>query len=81
MRALAALPKLSMLNLYTMPWAEDAVKLGLGRLVARMPQLRVLNASHDVLVRPCMLHPSKMCPAACSAETNRAVHCGKRVSF
>lgn len=60
LRALAALPNLSMLNLYRLPWAEDAVKLGLGWLVAHLPHLRVLNASQDMLVRPCCL------PARCA---------------
>ena len=60
LRALAALPNLSMLNLARLPWAEDAIKLGPGYLVARLPHLRVLNASQDVLVRPCCL------PASCA---------------
>ena len=52
LRALAALPSLSMLNTYCMPWAADAVKLGLGWLVVRLPCLRVFGAPHEVLVRP-----------------------------
>ena len=52
LQALAAISNLSMLNLNRLPWAEDAVKLGPGWLVARLPHLRVLNASQDVLVRP-----------------------------
>lgn len=52
LRALAALPQLQTLNLHRLPWAEDAVQLGPGWLVARLPCLRVFLASHEVLVRP-----------------------------
>ena len=50
LRAVAALPRLTVLNLYHLRWAEDAVNLGLGWLAARLPCLRVLNAPRNVLV-------------------------------
>lgn len=52
LRALTALPRLVMLDLYHLPWAEDAVELGVGWLVARLPRLRALNAPPEVLVQP-----------------------------
>jgi hypothetical protein len=58
LRALTALPRLVMLDLYHLPWAEDAVQLGLGWLVARLPCLRALSANPEVLVRPL---PSPAC--------------------
>jgi hypothetical protein len=55
LRALAALPQLTLLNLIRVHLAEDAVVLGgLGWLAARLPRLRVLNAPADVLVRPAL---------------------------
>ena len=52
LRALAALPRLTVLNLQNVFWAEDAeVAPALARLVAHLPRLRVMNAPDDVLVR------------------------------
>ena len=55
MQALAALPRLSVLNLRHVHWAEDAVKMGLPWLAARLQRVRVLNAPQDVMVRPGLL--------------------------
>lgn len=50
--ALAALPQLKVLELCLMHcWAEDAVRLGLGWLVAKLLCVRVLNVPSEVLVR------------------------------
>lgn len=52
---LAALPRLTVLNVYHVDWAEDAGKPGLGQLVARLPHLRVRNLPSDVLARLCCM--------------------------
>ena len=53
LRALAALPQLTLLNLIRVHLLEDAIELGgLGWLAARLPRLRVMDAPADVLVRP-----------------------------
>jgi hypothetical protein len=68
LRALAALPHLTKLNLYHLRWAEDAVKLGLGWLAAQLPRLRILNAPSEVLVRHDVSQPmystSNVCPTS-----------------
>lgn len=51
LRALAAMPQLRMLNLSNLKWTEDAVNLGPGWLVARLPSLRVFEAVSRLLVR------------------------------
>jgi hypothetical protein len=52
LRALAALPQLTMLNLIRVHLAEDAVELGgLGWLAAHLPRLRVLDACTHELVQ------------------------------
>ena len=62
LRALAALPRLTQLNLYHLHWAGDAVQLGLGWLAAQLPRLKVLNCPDDVLVRPWCLPASHLEP-------------------
>lgn len=51
LRALAALPRLAVLNLYGTTWTEDAVSVGPTLLAANLPHLRILNAPHEALVR------------------------------
>ena len=76
LRALAALTQLKALNLSQLHWTEDAVKLGLGWLAARLPRLRVLHAPTDVLVRPWCL-PARCVELRKSAEISR--QCEHRV--
>ena len=47
---MAALPGLTVLNLYHLEWEEDT-EVGLAWLVACLPRLRILNAPDRVLVR------------------------------
>ena len=51
LHALAALPRLSVLNLRHVHWAEDAVRMGLPWLAARSQRLRILHAPQGVMVR------------------------------
>jgi hypothetical protein len=48
---LAALPRLTVVNLYFLDWANDAIGAGPTLLAASLPRLRVLNAPSEVLVR------------------------------
>ena len=50
LRALSQLPRLRVLNLYFLHWAEAVVSTGLTLLAAHLPRLRVLNAPRNVLV-------------------------------
>jgi hypothetical protein len=61
LRVLTKLPKLAVLNLYDVPWAEDTFCTGLTLLAAALPRLRVLNAPTEVLVRtiPFIKHLSR----------------------
>jgi hypothetical protein len=52
LEALAALPQLTVLNLFDVRWEDDATGFGLAWLAVRLPRLRVLNAPDTVLVRP-----------------------------
>ena len=51
LRLLAALPRLTVLNLRHMTWAEDAVGAGPTLLATTLPHLRVLNVPGRALVR------------------------------
>lgn len=48
---LAALPRLTVLNLYHTTWAKAAINSGLSVLAANLPRLRILNAPSDALLR------------------------------
>ena len=52
LRAVAALPRLMVLNLYNVCWTGKAITMGLASLAALLPCLRILNAPSPVLVRP-----------------------------
>ena len=51
LRVLTALPRLAVLNLEFMTWAEDAINMGPTLLAANMPHLRVLNTPYRAQVR------------------------------
>jgi hypothetical protein len=50
LRALAALPRLRVLNLHFLHWAEIVVSTGLTLLTTSLPRLRILHAPRHVLV-------------------------------
>ena len=50
LRLLAALPRLTVLNLHRMTWAEDAISAGPTLLATSLPRLRVLNVPDQALV-------------------------------
>jgi hypothetical protein len=54
LRVLTALPRLAVLNLEFMTWAEDAINTGPTLLAANMPHLRVLNVPYRAQVRTAM---------------------------
>ena len=51
LRLLAALPRLTVLNLYHMTWAEDTISMSATLLATILPRLRVLNIPGRALVR------------------------------
>ncbi len=48
---MAAVPRLTVLNLYHMTWTEDAIGVGPIMLATNLPHLRVLNVPGRALVR------------------------------
>ena len=63
LKAIGALPRVKVLDLRSMDWAEDAISTGLTPLVANLPCLRILDVPDRVLVRQQSKQP---CSLACA---------------
>jgi hypothetical protein len=67
LRALTALRRLTVLSLYHVRWAEDAVSTALTMLAAGLPHLHVLNAPNYVLVRSLRCKPVNVLALLCDS--------------